>query len=118
MDAVKIPGWAQREAGRLDAAPALAPRTKEGCDEVLECIARNCTDAAHAHAVMTILLDTVTRCQNLTAEIARIAAETRKLPELPSGCAVCNGEPWIMVNGAAARCSCARGRALKAGLRD
>lgn len=111
---MSVPEWASREAARLDGAPALAPRTRAGCIEVVHVLARHCTDAQHARRVISTVLDSVQRCQNLVAELVRIASETKKRPELPSGCSACNGEPWIMVDGLATRCKCARGQALKA----
>jgi hypothetical protein len=105
-------GQAQKQASRIDACPALAPKTQEGCTELVETIMRHCQNEEHAKLVITRLLDGVSRVQVLTAEIAAIAHATRKREPLPLGCKVCNGAPWIFEPDGAKRCGCARGQAL------
>jgi len=118
-----ISGWAERQAARLDAAPALAPKTKAGCDEVIDCLARNCRNEDEARHVITTVLDEIPRCQNLTAEIASIAREIRPPEQLPDGCSACEVAPGIwapfvtreLTGGfGSVRCTCPRGRWLAA----
>jgi hypothetical protein len=47
------------------------------------------------------------------ADLVHLAATVRSKPELPTGCEVCRGEPFIANDSRAARCTCARGKALR-----
>ena len=110
--------YVRQQAARLDAAPALAPRTVAGQTEVVECLLRTCQDADHVSRVITELLDTVQRCQNLPAEIASIARASRRVGQIPPGCTRCEtGRPgewdyWVSSPRGATRCDCARGHWL------
>ena len=118
-----VPEWAERQAARLDAAPALAPKTQQGRDEVIDCLVRNCRNEDEARRVITAVLDGVCRCQNLTAEIAAIAREIRSPEQLPPGCAACKVGPGLWApfvttehpgGFGSARCTCPRGKWLAA----
>jgi hypothetical protein len=115
---------AQHVAARIAAAPALLPQTAEGRTELVDALMRHCSDASHANAVMTELLDSSLNPVNLIAEIAAIAGRTRRPDKPPPGCErCCMGEdlgtktitwlPYISVTirgyECAQRCSCARG---------
>ena len=107
---------AAKQADRINACPAMAPKTKQGGAEIVDCIMRCCSDEDHARLVVTQLLDTVQRFQSLTAEIAIIAHTTRKQQPLPEGCDLCHNAYWVDEPGflsVFARCTCARGRALR-----
>jgi hypothetical protein len=64
----------------LNAAPALAPRTEGGCIEIVDCLMRHCQSDQHAECVITELLETAVRLQNLVAELVAIAT-----PHAPAG---------------------------------
>jgi hypothetical protein len=119
---------AQAQGRRLQANPMLAPQSKEGVTEIVDCIMRNCRDVEHAVRTMTAVLDNCTDPRNLTAEIKRAAGEALNVPQaLPDGCEVCHLEPDPLTGAArwmahvpgerkgyscAVRCTCARGQWL------
>ena len=111
QDAVK------RQVLRLSASPALAPREVDGWMELTECCLKHCDNEAHVKRAITLLLEETRHCQNLVAELMAAIADTRNAAVLPPGCDVCHGEPWVSTPNGAARCTCARGQALKRGMR-
>lgn len=80
---------AQEQAARLMANPMLAPQSKEGKKEIVDCLLRHCQGEEHAADVMTRFLDTARDPRNLTAEIAAMARETQTAEEAPAGCFGC-----------------------------
>jgi hypothetical protein len=111
---------ARKQAKRLQSSPVLVPQADDGMTEILDCLQRHCRDGAHAERTMTRLLDSAKNPRNITAEIARCAAETREkqAEPLPDRCASCPPGDRVIVDGpkysSVGRCGCARGEALKA----
>lgn len=108
---------AREQAKRLQSSPAIAPQSKEGRQEIVDCLMRNCDDAEHAERAMTQLIDTCKDPRNITAELAGAASSTRKSTQpLPGPCAECPEGDWIPCerNGytGVRRCNCNRGVAL------
>lgn len=123
---------AKTQTKRLLANAMLAPQTDDGSKEIVECILRNCKDAAHAERAMTRFLDTASDPRNITAELASAAKATAVEGEAPGGCPQCELDPDVetgesrymshvireirmgtgMSYEAAVRCGCVRGRWL------
>jgi hypothetical protein len=76
--------------------------------EKLHCIA---DDHDHAKAMIDRWLE-LSPAAPKVSDLYRMAQETRKQEELPAGCPVCRGDPWVVDGGVAVRCTCARGDAL------
>jgi hypothetical protein len=47
------------------------------------------------------------------SDFLRMAQETRKQDALPAGCGQCRGEPFVVQEDGARRCTCPRGQALR-----
>ena len=101
--------------------PLLNAMPKEGKDEVISALERNCQDDLHVALVLRMFQENVLEWHNPIAELVKIARETAKAEKAPDGCDHCRidddaetGEPrWgYFVNGA--RCTCPRGQWLKA----
>ena len=67
----------------------------------------------HAKAMVDRWLETQTVAPKVR-DLIRLASEVRIDEDLPMGCEVCGGEPFVVTDRGAQRCRCARGRALKA----
>jgi hypothetical protein len=71
------------------------------------------TNHEHAKAMIDRWLETETVAPKV-ADLVRLATQLRSGPALPDGCNLCNGEPYVVVEErGAARCTCARGEALR-----
>ncbi|HLI85531.1 MAG TPA: hypothetical protein VKV17_16570 [Bryobacteraceae bacterium] len=98
-----------RLCGNLDYFPA-DPEVRLVLIERLHYLAR---DHQHAKAMIDRWLETQTIAPKV-ANLVSLAAEVRNVDdELPGGCAVCGGGYWVVVDGLAKRCTCARGEALR-----
>jgi hypothetical protein len=70
-------------------------------------------DHQHAKAMIDRWLETEVVAPKV-ANLVSLAAGTRnEADELSSGCSECKGEYWVVVEGEARRCKCARGEALR-----
>lgn len=92
----------------LDYFPA-DPEVRLVLIELLHYFAR---DHERAKAMIYRWLETETVAPKI-ANLASLATEARNADKLPDGCGVCRGDYWIVVDGFAHRCECARGQALR-----
>jgi hypothetical protein len=121
--------FARAQGKRLQASPMMAPQSKEGVREIVDCLMRHCQSEEHAERTITAFLDGATEPKNLTAELAAIARRSQIPDQLPAGCPRCflgpdvdSGEVrWAAhvpgVRGGysvALRCECERGEWLAA----
>jgi hypothetical protein len=68
----------------------------------------------HAKGMIDRWLDTKTAAPKV-ADLVDLATAVRIASDsLPAGCDVCRGEPWVVVERGARRCTCTRGQALRA----
>jgi hypothetical protein len=106
---------------RLAAVPMIEPKTDEGKREVAEALLRNCQSNEHVTQVISAFLENTLDCQNIVAELVRLARITQKTDQPPLGCSQCEIGPdletgamqWrahIVADGGAKRCSCRRGQ--------
>jgi hypothetical protein len=87
-------------------------------EQLMEWLHSSAVDHAHASA----MIDTWLRTRRDAPKVADLVALGHEVPpptgELPKGCEICNGEPFVARNvqggTCADRCSCARGRTLRA----
>ncbi len=117
---------AKKQVKRLLSSPMLAPQSKEGGEEIMDCLLRHCKSPDHAERAMTLFLDTARDPRNLTAELSAAAMATRQEAVLPDGCDLCaytdfetkarHYRPHVTatVKGydVARRCTCKRGEYL------
>jgi hypothetical protein len=98
-----------RLCGGLDFFPA-DPEVRALLIERLHRVAK---DHQHAKAMIDHWLDEQ-RVAPKIADLVALASHVRSASEgLPDGCSICHGEPWVIGPNGAARCSCARGQALR-----
>jgi hypothetical protein len=68
----------------------------------------------HAKAMIDHWLDTQTEAPKV-ADIVRLAGEVQSgVERLPPGCEICCGQPFVVTDQGARRCTCKRGQALRA----
>ncbi len=82
---------------------------EDGSRELLRALMEASADDAHAKVVIDKWLKTSPK-RPTPYDIYRTADETRPPEVVPPGCDVCQGEPWIRVEGGMARCTCAAGQ--------
>lgn len=112
------------ECKRLGSIPMVEPKTREGKQEWVDVLLRNCQSDEHVTAVMTAFLENVADYQNPIAEVARIARSTQSHGEAPAGCDRCAVGPDVSTGemrwaahvpafrggySCAERCDCPRG---------
>jgi hypothetical protein len=98
-----------RLCGGLDFFPA-DPEVRLLLVERLHRLAKN---HDHAKAMIDRWIETQKAAPKV-ADLVGLSAEVRSDKEpLPTGCEICNGEPWIATDRGAKRCSCIRGQTLR-----
>ncbi len=112
------------ECKRLGSVPMIEPKTREGKQEWVDVLLRNCQSDEHVTAVMTGFLEGVSDYQNPIAELAKIARATQDFGRPPAGCDYCAIGPDVNTgemrwsahicgerggNSFAVRCECPRG---------
>jgi hypothetical protein len=79
---------------------------------LVERLHRLAVDHDHATAMIERWLERETAAPKV-ADLVALAAEVKTKQELPAGCDICGGDPWILTKRGAARCGCGRGRVLR-----
>jgi hypothetical protein len=74
---------------------------------------------ARNHEYATAMIEHWLETQTIAPKVADLVNLTAsllsgQLGALPAGCHICHGEPWVITDGGGKRCSCARGKALRA----
>jgi hypothetical protein len=69
-------------------------------------------DHQHAKAMISRWLETEVLAPKI-ANLVSLAAQVRIGPALPAGCDICGGQPFVVNEFGAGRCTCARGQALR-----
>lgn len=100
-----------RLCGSLDYFPADV--------EVRKLLVEHLHRLARSDEYPTAMIEHWLEAQTIAPKVAdpvNLAASLRsgQLGALPAGCHICHGEPWVITDGGAKRCSCARGKALRA----
>jgi hypothetical protein len=81
---------------------------------LVERLHRSAKNHGHAKAMIERWLDTQTVAPKVV-DLIRLAGEVRiEMSNLPKGCEICSGQPFVVTDRGAQRCGCARGEALKA----
>ena len=81
---------------------------------LVERLHRSAKNHDHAKAMIERWLDIQTEAPK-AVDLIRLAGEVRiEIANLPKGCEICCGHPFVVTDRGAQRCMCARGQALKA----
>ena len=97
-----------RLCGGLD----FFPSDVEVRRSLVECLHRAAKNHDHAKAMIEHWLETKTVAPKM-ADIVRLAREVQNgVESLPTGCEICCGQPFVVTDNGARRCTCKRGQAL------
>ena len=99
-----------RLCGGLDFFPADVEVRKL----LIERLHRLAKNHDHAKAMIERWLDAQVAAPKVADLVSLAATVQTGQKALPEGCEWCNGDPWIVTDRGAMRCSCARGQELRA----